>query len=190
MWVGVGVLLGLVVVATALGFHFGPHGHVVGAVLGVVAAIWLIVMAATGQSKPILWVLFGADVAISGGLAALAVNGLRFAGHTLPGSGHTNLVGTEGVAVTDLEPSGIVRVRGENWSATSMNGRVRAGGRVQVIEMAGVRLQVWPEGVDEITGALTGQSTGELGRSGLGSEPFTTEPFTTEPFTTEKREAQ
>ena len=150
MWVAVGVMLGLVVVASLLGFHFGPHGHVVGVVLGVVTAILLLVMAATGHARPLLWVLLGADVAISGGLAALAWNGLKFASRQLPGSPHTNLVGTDGVAVSDLDPSGIVRVRGENWSATSMNGPVRAGTGVQVIEVAGVRLNVWSEDANAI----------------------------------------
>jgi membrane-bound serine protease (ClpP class) len=144
MWAGVGVLLGLVVVASVLGFHVGPHGHLVGAGLGLAAAIWLIVMAATGQSAPLLWVLFGADVAISGGLTAIAWRGLRSeqlnAGPATPG-----LVGSEGVAITDLEPAGVVRVRGENWSATSMNGEVKAGDKIQVIEASGVRLGVWGE---------------------------------------------
>jgi len=144
MWAGVGVLLGLVVVASVLGFHVGPHGHMVGAGLGIAAAIWLIVMAATGQAAPLLWVLLGADVAISGGLAAIAWRGIRsdelHAGQATPG-----LVGAEGVAITDLEPGGVVRVRGENWSATSMNGPVKAGDRVQVIEASGVRLSVWVE---------------------------------------------
>lgn len=145
MWVGVGILLGLVVVATVLGFHFGPHGHVAGVVLGAAAAIWLLVMAATGESRPILWVLLGADVAISGGLGALAWNGLRFGAHEGGGRAHLSVVGAEGVTVTALEPSGIVRVRGENWSATSMNGTVPAGAPVQVIESTGVRLSVWAE---------------------------------------------
>jgi membrane-bound ClpP family serine protease len=145
MWIGVGILLGLVVVATVLGFHFGPHGHVAGVVLGAVSAIWLLVMATTGQARPILWVLLGADVAISGGLGALAWNGLRYAVHEGDGRPHMSVVGSEAVAVTALEPSGIVRVRGENWSATSMNGSVPAGARVQVIESSGVRLSVWAE---------------------------------------------
>lgn len=148
MWVGVGVLLGLVVIASVLGFHVGPHGHLVGAGLGVAAAVWLVVMAATGQSAPILWVLFGADMAISGGLAAIAWRGLKVQAGQLSGPAHGSLVGAEGVAVTDLVPGGIVRVHGENWSATSMNGSVRAGNRVQVIEAAGVRLGVWSEEPD------------------------------------------
>ena len=145
MWVGVGVLLGLVVIASVLGFHVGPHSHFVGAGPGVAAAVWLVVMAATGQSAPILWVLFGADMVISGGLAAIAWRGLKVQGEQLSGPGHGSLVGAEGVAVTDLVPGGVVRVRGENWSATSMNGSVPAGNRVQVIEAAGVRLSVWSE---------------------------------------------
>lgn len=147
MWVGVGVLLGLVVIASVLGFHVGPHGHLAGVGLGVAAAIWLVVMAATGQSEPLLWVLLGADVAISGGLAAIAWRGLKAQdveiGPAVPG-----LVGAEAVAVTDLEPAGVVRVAGENWSATSMNGPVKAGHRVQVIEASGVRLGVWAEEVE------------------------------------------
>ena len=144
MWIGVGVLLGLVVVASVLGFHVGPHGHLVGAGLGIAAAIWLVVMAATGQSAPLLWVLFGADLAISGGLATLAWRGLKVQDEHLLGSAPGSLVGAEGIAVSDLVPGGLVRVRGENWSATSMNGTVPAGSRIQVIE-AGVRLGVWSE---------------------------------------------
>lgn len=150
MWVGVGILLGLVVVATVLGFHFGPHGHAVGVVLGVVTAVWLLVMAATGHARPILWVLLGADVALSGGLGALAWNGLRVGDREAGERAHLSVVGSEAVAVTALEPSGIVRVRGENWSATSMNGSVPAGARVHILESTGVRLSVWADENDAL----------------------------------------
>jgi membrane-bound ClpP family serine protease len=143
MWIGVGVLLGLVVVASVVGFHVGPHGHLAGAGLGLAAAVWLAVLAATGQSAPLLWVLFGADVAISGGLATIAWRGLKVR-EGLAGPSHTSVVGAEGIAISDLVPEGLVRVRGENWSATCANGTVPAGSRVQVIE-AGVRLIVWSE---------------------------------------------
>jgi membrane-bound ClpP family serine protease len=147
MWIGVGVLLGLVVVASVLGFHVGPHGHIAGAGLGIAAAIWLVVMAATGQSGSLVWVLLGADTAMSGGLAAIAWRGLRSQDDQYSGSVSVSIVGAEGVAVSDLVPAGVVRVRGENWSATSLNGSVRAGSRIQVIE-AGVRLGVWSEDVE------------------------------------------
>jgi membrane-bound ClpP family serine protease len=157
MWVGVGVLLGLVVVASVLGFHVGPHGHLAAFGLGVVAAIWLLVMAATGRAEPLLWVLLGADVAISGGLGAIAWRGFKLDDDELSGPATMSLVGSEGVAVTDLEPAGVVRVRGENWSATSLNGAVAAGHRIQVIEASGVRLGVWSE--DEDTAELEGHHT-------------------------------
>jgi membrane-bound ClpP family serine protease len=110
----------------------------------VAAAIWLVVMAATGQSGSLLWTLFGADMAISGGLATIAWRGLKVQGDQIPGASSVNIVGAEGVAVSDLVPGGVVRVRGENWSATSLNGNVPAGSRIQVIE-AGVRLGVWSD---------------------------------------------
>jgi len=145
MWAGAGVLLGLMVVASVLGFHVGPHGHLAAFGLGTVAAIWLLVMAATGQSAPLLWVLLGADVAISGGLGAIAWRGLHLKESDLIGPATIGIVGAEGVTVTELAPDGIVRVRGENWSATSVNRSVPAGHPVQVIEASGVRLKVWSE---------------------------------------------
>ncbi len=150
MWAGVGVLLGLMVVASVLGFHVGPHGHLAAIGLGVAAGVIMVVMAATGQAAPLLWVLLGADVAISGSLGVLTWRGLRQEDEPLHEVGPRGIVGAEGVAVTDLDPEGIVRVRGENWSATSMNRPARAGDRVQVIETSGVRLGVWSE--DEVVG--------------------------------------
>ncbi len=61
MWVIAGVLLGLVVLASLIGFHVGPHAHVAAGVLGVLAAAWLVVMAVDGRSAPVLWALLSAD---------------------------------------------------------------------------------------------------------------------------------
>ena len=36
-----------------------------------------------------------------------------------------------------------MRVNGENWSAVALNGIVRAGSPVEVLRVAGVRLEVW-----------------------------------------------
>jgi membrane-bound ClpP family serine protease len=47
--------------------------------------------------------------------------------------------------VEALDPAGIVRVAGEDWTAVSLNGPVPAGGRVQVVSVRGVRLEVWGE---------------------------------------------
>lgn len=143
MWIVAGVLLGVVVLASLVGFHTGPHSHVVAGVVGLVAAVWLVVMAVDGRSAPLLWALLSADVVVSAGVGVMGWIGLTHPPGTSPR--HLRLEGAEGVALGDLEPEGIVTVRGEQWSARSMNGRVRAGGRVQVLRVEGVHLEVWGE---------------------------------------------
>lgn len=143
MWIVAGFLLGAAVLAAVVGFHAGPHAHLAAAIVGVLAAAWLVFMAASGRSEPLLWVLLGADLAVSGGLGAMGWSGVR---RREVGSRYRvgDLEAAEGVAVSDLRPEGVVRVRGEEWSAVSVNGEFPAGTRVQVLR-AGVRLEVWGE---------------------------------------------
>ena len=145
MWLVAEFLLGFVVLATLAGFHVGPHSHLAAGIGGVVAAIWLLIMAATGQAEPLLWVVLGADVAVSAGVATLAWKGLEPTKLNAASRSSARLIGSEGTAASVLEPAGIVNVRGESWSATSLNGRIEKGGRVQVIEIDGLRLGVWGE---------------------------------------------
>lgn len=56
-----------------------------------------------------------------------------------------NIVGAEGVAETDLEPSGVVTVNAETWSATSAV-PIRSGQRVRVRNVRGLQLDVEPAG--------------------------------------------
>jgi membrane-bound serine protease (ClpP class) len=166
MWIVAGVLLGLVVLASVAGFHAGPHLHVAAGIVGVLAAAWLVAMAVSGRSGPVLWVLFSADLAISAGMGVMGGVGLAHRGVTTAHARLGHLEGAEGVAVTDLEPDGIVRVRGEQWSAVSANGTVRAGTKVQVIRGGGVRLEVWGEEAEvDGGGGLSGrrQQSEELG---------------------------
>jgi hypothetical protein len=145
MWVVAGVLLGLVVLAALMGFHAGPHVHAAAGVLGVAAAGWLVYMVVSGRSLTVLGVLLSADLVVCVGVAVLAWRGLSTRGLVVPGHRFLSPMAAEGVAVGDLDPQGIVRVHGENWSAVSVNGTVPAGGRVQVIGGTGVRLEVWGE---------------------------------------------
>jgi membrane-bound ClpP family serine protease len=143
MWIIAGILLGLVVLASLVGFHSGPHSHVAAGVIGLIAAAWLVVMAIVGHSAPLLWALLSADLVVSTGIGIMGWFGLS---HRASGTHRlTRLEGVEGIALSDLTPEGIVSVRGEQWSARSVNGRVRAGGRVQVIGVSGVHLEVWAE---------------------------------------------
>jgi membrane-bound ClpP family serine protease len=148
MWVIGGVLIGLLVLASLVSFHTGPHAHVVAAVVGLLAAAWFVMMAADGHAVPVLWALLGVDLVVSAGVAVLAWSGLTR--HVVPADGtamqHLSaLESAEGVAVSDLSSEGIVRVHGEEWTAVSVNGTVRAGTRVQVLRAAGVHLEVWGE---------------------------------------------
>jgi membrane-bound ClpP family serine protease len=182
MWVIAGVLLGLVVLASLLGFHVGPHVHGLAGLLGLVAAGWLLFMAVDGRSEPVLWVLLSADLVVSAGAGLMTWKALT----TPPpvGSSHamTSPQGAEGVAVGDLDPRGIVRVNSEEWSAESTNGFIPRGTRVQVIGGSGVRLEVWgEEAVPDTQGSLgagrggpgggaeTGQDSGS-GPTGVESE--------------------
>ncbi|MDR3647459.1 MAG: NfeD family protein [Acidimicrobiales bacterium] len=148
MWVIAGVLLGLLVLASLVGFHTGPHAHFAAGVIGVCAAAWLVFMAVDGRSAPVLWALLSADVVVSAGMGIMAWNGLS--GRATAVHHVHSLEGSEGVAVGDLTPVGIVRVGGEDWSAVSVNGNVRSGGRVQVLRAAGLRLDVWGEDIEAL----------------------------------------
>jgi membrane-bound serine protease (ClpP class) len=60
-------------------------------------------------------------------------------------SGPALLVGTVGVARTDLAPAGIVRAGGDEWTAVSEGGPIPQGAAVRVRRVDGVRLIVGPE---------------------------------------------
>ncbi len=61
-----------------------------------------------------------------------------------PQSGAEKLIGMEGLALTDLNPGGQVRVGLEDWSAVTQAGIIHKGTSVRVKGVAGVRLQVVP----------------------------------------------
>lgn len=158
MWVVAGVLLGLV---SLLGFHLGPHAHLVAVAVGTLAVAWLVLMAVDGRADPLLWALGGTDAAITLGLGALAWRSFSSRGADALAQHVVPLESAEGVAVGDLDPRGTVRVHGETWSAVAVNGTVRSGGAVQVLRVEGVCLHVWGEEAapgDEPSG--TGASTG------------------------------
>ena len=55
-----------------------------------------------------------------------------------------SLVGMTGVAASDLAPSGMVHVNGEDWSAVSDTGEtIEQGDRVVVIDVDGLTLKVF-----------------------------------------------
>jgi len=81
----------------------------------------------------------------TGAFVLLALGAGIRAQRSRPVSGREALVGAVGVAKTDLDPQGTVLVAGEDWTAEA-EGPVRAGERVRVVTVKGLRLQVRKEG--------------------------------------------
>ncbi len=59
-------------------------------------------------------------------------------------TGAEALIGNTGVATTDLNPKGTVRVMGEFWQATAKNGFIKKDESVKVTGMEGMTLIVEP----------------------------------------------
>jgi len=57
-----------------------------------------------------------------------------------------SLVGKEGIVVHDLDPTGVVQIASEEWSAETVTGTVFRGNRVRVVSMDGLKLKVEPAG--------------------------------------------
>jgi membrane protein implicated in regulation of membrane protease activity len=54
----------------------------------------------------------------------------------------SSLVGARGKVTGPLTPEGLVRVRGETWSALSLDGNIAAGEEIVVAEEKGLKLTV------------------------------------------------
>jgi membrane-bound serine protease (ClpP class) len=59
-------------------------------------------------------------------------------------TGKEALIGARGIATTDLEPKGEIRVMGEFWEATAKDKTITVGQAVEVIGMDGMFLVVKP----------------------------------------------
>ena len=59
-------------------------------------------------------------------------------------TGKEALIGSMGVATTDLKPNGTVRVMGEFWEATAKDGEIVSGQAIEVVGMDGMFLVVKP----------------------------------------------
>ena len=93
-----------------------------------------------GVDLPV-WVLVPASIA----LGIYNVYTYRKASQALrvqPVAGLTDMVGSRGEAVGQLNPAGQVRIRGELWAAESESGELRRGDRMVVTGQKGLKLTV------------------------------------------------
>lgn len=59
-----------------------------------------------------------------------------------PAGGAEGLVGEIGTAVTDLSPSGDVKVHGEFWNAESVEGEIKPGESVEIVSVKNLKVKV------------------------------------------------
>ncbi len=141
-WGTAAILLALLVGTGLLCAHAGGHAWFVPLPALVLAVAWAFT-ASAHSSEAGWWLVALSALACAGGVL-LAGSALR---QRLRGTvvGLPPLRGTTGVAITDMTPTGVVRVGGENWSAASVSGNLPAGAPVHVAGVRGVRLDVWSE---------------------------------------------
>jgi membrane-bound serine protease (ClpP class) len=92
------------------------------------------------QTEAALAIAFFALAALFIFIAYKAVESVFFKVRT----GKEALIGNSGVATTDLNPKGTVRVMGEFWQATTQNGFIEKDENIKVIGMEGMVLIVKP----------------------------------------------
>ena len=59
-----------------------------------------------------------------------------------PVTGIEGIIGEKGIAISDLNPKGEIKVHGEYWVAESVGGEVRQGDEIEVIELDNLKLKV------------------------------------------------
>jgi membrane-bound serine protease (ClpP class) len=87
------------------------------------------------------WVVLG----LGGSMAVffLFILGAAVRGRNFPVlTGAESLANAVGVALSDLKPSGTVRLKGEEWSAEAQGESIEKGAEVRVVKIDGLRLQV------------------------------------------------
>ena len=87
----------------------------------------------------------GVLIALMAALAAYAVITYRLGSRALrkkPVVGLPDMVGSRGKAVSQLDPEGLVRIKGELWESKSAGRKINAGEEVTVVGQEGLKLIV------------------------------------------------
>jgi membrane-bound ClpP family serine protease len=61
-----------------------------------------------------------------------------------PVNGLVDMKGMTGETMEDMQPDGMVKIRGELWSARSVSGNIAGGAKVVVVARNGLKLSVRP----------------------------------------------
>lgn len=140
-------IAGLVLVLAALGFFaldFQIAGHGLPTVAGIVSLVLgglFLFNAEVPNARVSRGLILG--VAVSMGLLFyFVVRAVVTARRQAPSVGEESLVGAIGTVVQPLDPSGIIRARGEEWTARTSGEMIPAGEEVRVKSIEGLTLEV------------------------------------------------
>lgn len=123
--------------------HPGIGAPTVAGVITLVLGGTLLFNPSVPNARVSIWLLLGVALALAAFFAVVVRAVLAAKDLPRPG-GLEDLVGENGVATSDLSPSGHVRARGEQWTAESTGPRIGAGEAVRIVRVKGLRLFVEP----------------------------------------------
>ena len=142
-WVGVFfiilafVLFGAEIVVSG----FGALG--IGGVISLILGGLLLTTTSNSQFQVSRWLVFGLAAVVAFFVFSIMSSIIRT--RRLPAAlGTYNFIGKKAVARTPLDPTGMVFVDGERWTATSTGGPVKQGETVEITGVDGIKLQVRP----------------------------------------------
>jgi membrane-bound ClpP family serine protease len=136
------VLIALVAATWLLCAHAGGHAHFVPLPAAALVFLWAVTANSDHDEAGWWLVALSAAAAGIGGTVGASALRQRLRSAAMP---QPTLAGMSGVAVTPLQPSGVVQVASETWTAVSLSGPLPVGAPVHVVRREGVRLEVWSE---------------------------------------------
>ena len=141
-----GVLLVLAGFAMLLGEVLIAPGHGVLAAGGIIALVLgsLVLMQASTPFLAVSPYAVAAVVLATTAFFFIAIRGVVRSRHRHVTTGNEGLRGAIGQARTALDPRGMVFVQGELWEAVAEPGPIAAGQRIEVVDVAGLKLVVAP----------------------------------------------
>jgi membrane-bound serine protease (ClpP class) len=151
-WAGVFfVILAFVLFAAEIVVSgFGALG--IGGVISLILGGLLLTSTSDSEFQVSRWLVFGLAAVIGFFVFSIITSIIRTRRLPVALSVY-NLEGKHGVARTALDPTGIVFVNGERWSAKSTGGRVEQGENVEITGVEGITLVVRPIGKENERGA-------------------------------------
>ena len=152
MVIAVLFLLLVVFAVLVVGLHGGPHTSIAAGVAGFTAAAVFLLFPSIAGSNSLNLVgelIVGSVLVLTIVTVLFGLRSLRSRSAIMQTSSAQNLWTSTGVALSDLNPEGSVRIAGETWSAEALDEPIQAGTQVFVVEVDQLHLRVQADPLDE-----------------------------------------